>query len=423
MTTVIRYLILLAVLSLCIGCSCNKAEKDTAEDRAWDTPPSGFQTNDFAYKLYHEADQPGQNLFFSPYSISSALAMAWGGAQGETAEGIKQALTFVLPPEEQHEAFRALQKSLNTLGAGGKAELNAANALFGARANQDRLLGDYLKLLRDQYSSELFSLDFSDAEGSAKFINAWVEKRTKERIKDLIRPSHIRDSNNGLVLVNAIYFKGSWLKRFDPKQTRPDRFYTSSQVRTPETARPVQMMSLRDSFAYAELPGYQILELPYAEPDLAMLFILPEEIWQMKMALNHGSLMEWQEKLVRQEVHVQIPRFKFQLTLEGLSDILKNLGMNAAFDPDRADFSGIMKLSPGQRLYILDVIHKAFVEVKEEGTEAAAATGVVMGVTSVGPSAPAIPVFRADKPFVYMILHKPSGTILFLGKFADPPQM
>lgn len=420
MKNIKRYFFLLAVLILCIGCSCNKTENSGIDDQALQPSASGTQNNDFAFQLYQEADRSGENLFFSPYSISSALSMVHAGAKGKTAEGIARAMSFNVPDEERHEAFRMMQEKLKALGEEGNAEMNVANALFGSDANSGLLQENYLDLLRDSYSSELFSLDFSDPFGTADFINAWVEEQTHERIKDLISPSHISDSNNGLVLANAIYFKGNWLKMFDPERTRRDYFYISSQDRIPDYARPVEMMSSQDTFAYVEFPDCQVLELPYAEEDLCMLIILPREIDQLRSALNQGSLVDWQENLNQQEVQVYIPKFKLELTFEGLADLLKAMGMEDAFDPYKADFSGMMDSDPG--LYLMDVVHKAFIEVSEEGTEAAAATGAVMAVTSVGPNKPQVPVFRADKPFVYMILHKPTNTILFLGKLNTPPE-
>ncbi|MGC9361821.1 MAG: serpin family protein, partial [Candidatus Syntrophosphaera sp.] len=281
-----RYLIILAVLAFCFGCSCNKAEKTGNDDQVLQPSYSGSQNNDFAFQIYQEAERSGENLFFSPYSISSALSMVHAGAKGKTAEGIARAMSFNAPDEARHASFGTMQAELNALGEEGRAEMNVANALFGSDANSGLLREDYLGLLRENYSSELFSLDFSDPHGTADFINAWVEEQTQDRIKDLISPSHITDSNNGLVLANAIYFKGNWMKMFDPERTRRDYFYISSQDRTPDSARPVEMMSIKDTFAYAEFTDCQVLELPYAEEDLAMLVLLPREIDQLRSALN-----------------------------------------------------------------------------------------------------------------------------------------
>ncbi len=420
MTAIRIALLLLLVLGLSCGCSCNKGQDpDTDSEPSTANLPAG-KAGDFAFRLYGLMDKPGKNIFYSPYSISSAMAMVWGGAKGNTADQIALAMGFELPPEEQHAAFRDLQKALNAIGDRGKAELNIANALFGADKYKHLLLEDYLDLLRETYASDLYSLNFGDPKGTAKFINDWVEKKTKDRIKDLISEDDIRGSNDGVVLVNAIYFKGNWLKQFDPKATFRDTFYSSSRKREAEYARPVDMMYLEGDFAYAAVPGYQLLELPYAEKDLAMLFVLPDEIDDQKAKLTQSAYREWRDALQVQEVKVYIPKFKIEHTLEGLSGKLKDMGIKDAFDASLADFTGIRE--PGAAdLYIMDVVHKAFVEVNEEGTEAAAATGVVMA-TKAAPVKP-IPVFRADRPFLYMILHRPTGTVLFLGKLQEPPKL
>jgi serpin B len=415
-------LLMLLVLSLGFGCACNKKKADPAPVSDEVNTSLGAQNNAFAFNLYTLADEPGKNLFYSPHSITSALSMVYGGAQGNTADQMAKALSFDLPAEEQHQAYLALQKSLNAIGAEGKAELNVANALFGSTSNEKLIEKDYLKLLRESYLSDLYSLDFTDFSGTAKFINTWVEEKTKNRIKDLVTEDHIRDSNEGLVLVNAIYFKGSWLNEFEPKLTMKDKFFVSSTERTEENSRPVEMMTARGEYRYAQMDGLQLLELPYAEEELAMLFVLPDEIDAMGKHLTPKNFSAWNEALAPQEVKVFIPKFKFELTLEGLSDMLKKMGMTDAFNPNLANFNGIIPDDTGRGLFILDVIHKAFVEVNEEGTEAAAATGVVMA-TKAAPGPDATPIFRADKPFVYLLVHKPSGTVLFMGKMNEPPKM
>ncbi len=417
MTTLRIALLLLLVLGLSCGCSCNKGKDQEPAPEPGNAGIQASEPGDFAFQIYNQMDKPGKNIFYSPYSISSALAMVWGGAKGATAEQMAQALGFTLPPKEQHAAFRKLQLALNEIGDRGKAELNVANALFGADKYKELLLQDYLDLLRDMYASDLYSLNFGDPKGTAKFINDWVEKKTKERIKNLISADAIQDSNDGIVLVNAIYFKGNWLKQFDPKATFRDTFYASSRKREAEFARPVDMMYLEGDFAYAEVPGYQLLEMPYAEKDLAMLFVLPDEIDNQKKVLSQSVYSKWRDALQVQEVKAYIPKFKVEHTLEGLAGTLSDLGIKDAFDAGLADFTGIRE--PGiADLYIMDVVHKAFVEVNEEGTEAAAATGVIMA-TKAAPVKP-IPVFRADRPFLYLIVHRPSGTVLFLGKLQEP---
>jgi serpin B len=409
------YTLLLA--GICVGCACNRHTEDPPE--AGKQPPASFgvRSNAFAMDLYAKADAPGKNLFYSPYSISTALAMAYAGAKGNTAVEMANALHFDIQDDQLHESFNLIGKQLNAIGERNKAELSVANALFGAKRHEKLLVPGYLEILRSKYASDLYSLDFGDAEGTARYINSWVEDKTNDRIKDLVTKDHILQSNDGMVLVNAIYFKGLWQKQFDPKSTHKASFYLS-QDRVPENAKPVNMMYQTGEFLFAELPGYQMLELPYEEQDLAMLLILPDDIDGFAKAFNQQALANWQKALDKQKVDVFLPAFKFELTLEGLTDYLKALGIKDAFSDSQADFTGIRDPKGGADLYIMDVIHKAFVEVKEEGTEAAAATAVVMATKSVSLS----PTFRADHPFVYMILHKPSNTILFLGKYAVPPE-
>jgi serpin B len=417
---------LLVILSLCFGCACNKKKDEPVQEPVPgpSTTPTTLseQNNDFAFRLYGLADTAGKNLFYSPYSITSALSMCYAGAEGNTEAEMAKAMSFNLPEKEQHKEYLALQQKLNAIGEGGKAKMSVANALFGAEKNKHLLRDDYLNLLRESYLSDLYSLDFSDYKGTADYINNWVEEKTNKRIKNLISEDNIRDSNDGLVLVNAIYFKGNWLKQFDPKRTTKDDFFTSSTLRDKDHTKPVEMMSIKDYFAYGKLPGYQLLELPYAEQDLAMFFVLPDEIESVGKSLDNNTFNAWQKALKVQEVQAYIPKFKLDISLEGLSKMLKSMGMKDAFDPYAADFTGMQNVSKENGLFILDVIHKAFVEVNEEGTEAAAATGVVMA-TKAAPGPDETPVFRADKPFLYMILHKPTNTVLFLGKLTTPPEL
>ncbi len=413
---------LLLTLTLGFGCSCNKkqAVAETA-DKLNSTDLQKDQGNEFAFRLFQQMNKEGANLFFSPYSINSALSMVWGGAKGETADQIAQTMRFYLPQEEHHAAYSALREELNSLQERKKAELNVANGLFQSKKYEDLLLESYSDLLKKYYGSDIYSLDFNDAPGTAGFINKWVLDRTRDRIKDLVSEGHISGSNHGLVLVNAIYFKGNWKTQFDPKSTRKDSFFTRYKGGSGEAEKPVEMMYLKGDFSYAKLPACQIIELPYAEEDLALLVLLPDDINVMSGELGPKNFAQYQASLAKREVKVFLPKFKLDLTLDGLSDALKEMGMKDAFTPDRADFSGIRKAGGGADLYIMDVIHKAFVEVNEEGTEAAAATGVVMATRAAGPDE--TPVFRADHPFIYMILHKPSNTILFLGKLTDPPKV
>lgn len=422
-----RYFILLAVLSLSFSCACNKKAQEQAPELASvELLPAELikftdHNNDFAFRLYAKADEEGKNLFFSPYSISTALSMAYGGAKNNTATEMAKALCFELPEALHHSAFKDLGNRLNELGKRGKAELNVANGLFGAKLYEHLLVPEYKTLLQDFYGSDLYSLDFDDAQGSAKYINDWVLDRTNQRIKDLVSPDHIKQSNHGIVLVNAIFFKGKWLLQFDPKATKRESFFTKPD-RAAENTKPVDLMYRQGKYGYARMPGCQVLELPYEEADLSMLMVLPDEQSADKTEMTPEAYKQWRGAIKPQEVKAIIPRFTLELTLENVPRMMKSMGMIDAFSDVAADFTGIRK--PGSAdLYIMDIIHKAFVEVKEEGTEAAAATAVVMATKSVPVFEDEIPVFRADHPFNYMIIHKPSGAVLFLGKFAVPPEL
>jgi len=420
-----RLFLLMAVLSLCFSCACNqKAQKPEAEIKPVELLPAELVqftglNNDFAFRLYEKADSEGKNLFFSPYSISTALSMAYAGAKGNTATEMAKAMSFELPAAQHHSAFKNIGDRLNAIGKRGKAELNVANGLFGAKYYENLLIPEYKELLQKYYDSDLYSLDFSDAKGTAEYINKWVLDRTNQRIKDLVSKDHIEQSNQGIVLVNAIFFKGMWLKQFDPKATKREAFWTDPEM---TQNKPVDLMFRQGSYGYAELPGCQVLELPYEEEDLAMMVVLPKQSGGTMPDLNPESYLKWREALQSQEVRVFLPRFTLKLTLANVPGMLKSMGMIDAFSDVSADFTGIRTPGPAD-LYIMDIIHKAFVEVKEEGTEAAAATAVIMATKDAAIDEPRIPVFRADHPFIYMIIHKPSGAVLFLGKFADPPEL
>lgn len=359
--------------------------------------------NLFATDLYKQLAAKEQgNFFFSPVSLSTALGMTFGGARGGTAEEMSRALHF--PATEVHEGFRAL---LDELAAARECELAVANRLWGQRGAS--FLPDYLGLTRDAYRAPLEQLDFADSEVARGTINRWVEQQTKNRIKDLI-PSNAVSAATRLVLTNAVYFKGSWERAFKPAATSPAAFWTGAK----EVEAP--LMSQDAKFAYAEDEAAQLVRLPY-KGGLEMVVVLPREkdgLPQLEKALSE----EWLSARLRESSHrpvkLFLPRFKLNYGFEA-SDALKALGMKQAFDT-RADFSGMT----GQKdLFISAAIHKAFVEVNEEGTEAAAATAIVMSRKSVArPLEPV--VFRADHPFVYLIREPRTGAVLFLGRVVDP---
>src|SRR5262245_17584153 len=366
--------------------------------------------NQFAVDLYAKLrEQPG-NLFLSPASISTALALTYAGARGQTAEQMAKVLHFPAHQEKLHEAFAALQRGLNGAGAKGGYRLSLANRLWGQQGYHFH--ADFLTITRDTYSAELAQVDFAqEPETARQSINSWVEERTEARIKDLIPPG-VLDDRTRLVLTNAIYFKGDWTKPFDKGATRDDIF----RVTRDKTTR-VPLMHKQDDFRFRAGDGLKVLDLPYAKGDLSAVILLPDAIDglpALEAKLNQEGLGRWLSDLRKQKVQVFVPRFK--LTCEFLlADVLRSMGMPLAFDEQRADLSGI---SSQERLSISAVIHKAFVDVNEEGTEAAAATGVVATTVALELDEPA--VFRADHPFIFVIRDNRTGSILFMGRVANP---
>lgn len=359
----------------------------------------------FALDLYGRLCTAQGNLFFSPYSISAALAMTYAGARGNTASQMAAVLHFALDPERLHPAFAGLEVLLESWQKAGRIALSVANSLWPQLG--ERFKRAYLDLVLHYYGVTITAVDYArDPEGSRQRINAWVEDKTQEKIKELILPQHV-SGPSVLILVNAIYFKGDWASQFDAANTRPAPFYV-----TAEKSVEVSLMRQKASFGYAELPGLQVLELPYQGDELSMVVLLPQAgngLAELEQAFSLENLANWLGRLRVQEVDVLLPRFKLTGQFE-LKDVLEAMGMTDAFG--LADFSG---MTTGQ-LFISNVVHKAFVEVNEEGTEAAAATAVVF---ARGLPLPA-PVFRADRPFLFLIRERSSGSILFLGRLADP---
>lgn len=371
----------------------------------------------FAFDLYARIkDDPavtkyGGNLFFSPYSISTALAMTWAGARDETERQMAEVLHFGLPQAQLHKTFGSLEKRLNEAGEEGRYELSVANALWG-QAGYNFLKG-FLELTEASYGAGLKEVDFAgQTEKSRQIINGWVEEKTKDKIKDLIGPGVLNPLTR-LVLTNAIYFKGDWLNQFDKKLTRdePFKLNRSEQVKVP-------VMHIKERLGYRADDKLQMLQLPYEGEELSMIILLPVEIdglAEVERLLTTEKLDEWTKGLRKQEVDVSLPKFKMTTKFE-LADYLKKMGMPDAFSLPPGDFSG---MTGDKSLFISNVIHKAFVAVDEEGTEAAAATAVGMRLTSV-PLPPK--VFRADHPFIFIIKDNHSQSILFMGRLMDPEQ-
>lgn len=363
--------------------------------------------NKFAFDLYSKLDESeGGNLFYSPYSISAALAMTYEGAKGQTADEMKSVFHF---PESNilRPNFAAIYNDINK---GAKDyELRTGNALW---AQKDfSLLADYTSRAEKYYGGKIANLDFiKDVEKSRQTINNFIAEQTNNKIKDLI-PSGVLNEMTRLVLTNAIYFKGVWQWEFDTADTRDADFEVTPTniVKTPM----MNMYPKKTSFNYADTGDLQILELPYKGDKISMLVLLPiENLDSIESTLTADKLNEYKSKMKETKLNsISLPKFEFD-TKYFMEDTLSALGMPTAFSKN-ADFSG---MNGKRNLFINSVIHQAYVKVDEKGTEAAAATAVIIAITSVRTRTD----FRADHPFIFLIQDKETGNILFFGRVVDP---
>lgn len=411
-----RYLLsALAIIVLVSGISTGQeAPKDPRDARRVpledlkDMQSVVESSNAFALDLYAAIREQDGNLFLSPFSISTALAMTYAGAAGVTEREMSDVLRFSTGQEGVHRGSGAVISSLNRGSESGRYDLLVANALWPQAGFE--FLETYLSMTRDRYGAMLETLDYqNDPEGARLRINSWVEEKTKKKIKDLMPPRSVAKSTR-LVLTNAIYFKGNWASQFDPDRTRPGPFKLADG-----TEADVPMMHQERRFQLLMGQGFKILGMPYEGKDLSMLIILPESfdgLPELERGLTWEKLKGWIGTLGGGEVRVAIPKFKMTSSFE-LTGVLAALGMPSAFGIGSADFSG---MTGARDLYINTVVHKAFVEVNEEGTEAAAATGVGMILTSMTRETE----FIADHPFLFLIRDDVTGSILFMGRVADP---
>ncbi|XP_032166444.1 serpin B8 isoform X1 [Mustela erminea] len=358
-------------------------------------------------KMLGEEDS-SRNVFFSPLSISSALAMVFMGAKGNTAAQMSQALCLNRGGEI-HQGFRSLLKEVNKSGT--QYLLRTANRLFGEKTC------DFLPAFREScqefYQAELEELSFAeDTEASRRHINDWVTEKTEGKISEILGAGTV-DPLTKLVLVNAIYFKGKWNEQFDRKYTRGMPFKVNQEKKT------VQMMFKQAKFktGYVAEAHMQVLELPYAGQELSLVVLLPDddtELAVVEKALTYEKFRDWTnpEKMTKDKVQVFLPRLKLEESYD-LESFLRSLGMTDAFEEAKADFSG---MSAKKNVPVSKVAHKCFVEVNEEGTEAAGATAVVRNARSIRPE----PRFCADHPFLFFITHRSTSSILFCGRFCSP---
>ena len=377
--------------------------------------------NAFAFDLYRALSDGDGNLFYSPFSISQALAMTSAGARGETQRQMADALHHRLTQSSLHPAFNALDRTLASRGqapggapnsegeAGQYFRLNIANAVWG----QDgyHFLPDFLDLLAEHYGAGMMASDFTGAPDEARVrINDWVAEETEGKVKDLLPPGSV-DRSTRLVLTNAIYFNASWHWPFSPRDTKVRPFYLAGGGTVDV---PMMTETYRD-YGYARGDGYQVVDVPYSWGEMSMTILLPDEgttLEALEGSLDSDIFNRIIDGIVTDWVTLTMPLFEFESEFS-LDDTLAGMGMPDAFD-GRADFSG---MTGSRDLWISEIVHKAFVSVDEEGTEAAAATGVVMAVS--GPSKEPIAV-TVDRPFIFLIRDIGTGTVLFLGRVSNP---
>jgi len=373
---------------------------------------------EFTFDMYHQLAGSGNgNFLYSPYSISLALAMTYAGARGETENQMAQTLQFTLPRELLHSAFNRLDLILASRSAPDEWEetegfkLNIANSIWGQ--NGYKFKPEFLDILANNYGAGIRLTDFATAPDEARVtINKWVEEQTEDRIKDLLAPGTV-DVLTRMILVNAIYFNAAWAFPFEEDYTEDDFFY-------PLDGDPVEvpMMYQTERFKINIEDGCSSIQLPYERRELGMVIMMPDEgrFEEFEDSLDVEKVQDILNGLSSWEVRLTMPKFTYESGFN-LKDTLSAMGMPAAFEPYNADFSGM----DGMRdLYISDVIHKAFIKVDEEGTEAAAATAVMMEMTSAEMDEPEPILLSIDRPFIYLIRDIRTGSILFVGRVLNP---
>lgn len=409
-----RVFIALALFSLALsGVLLAMPDNKTDEIK---TDPKEIQAfageiNQFGFDLFQQLRRQPGNVFFSPYSVSSALAMTNAGARNETATQMSKVLHISDNPQKFSASHQALMQSI--LGQPKGYDIRIANALWGQ--NQHPFLPDYINLVQRYYKAEARSMDFvKQTEQSRQTINQWVATQTNDRIKDLMPQGSIIPLTR-LVLTNAIYFKGTWATPFEKRMTRPLDFFLTSA-----NSIKSDMMNRVGTMRYSETDDTQVLELPYQGDRLSMVVVLPrkkEGLDSVEAGLNTEKFNSYFTMMKSTKVMLTLPKIKTTYSVS-LNKTLPEMGMVNAFDQEKADFSG---MDGTRELSISEVVHKAFCEVNEEGTEAAAATGVAMVTRSSMPQKEPPPVeFKADHPYLYIIRDMQTGSLLFLGRVTDP---
>lgn len=349
--------------------------------------------------------EAGKNIFISPYSISAAFSMCYEGAAGETAAQMGKVFYFPADKETLRKGYLSLQAEINRKHEG--YELSGANSIWPQKGYG--FLNRYIDTVKKYYGGNAEEVDYAgNKEAAINMINEWAAINTKDKITSIVDDDSVNELTR-MVLVNAVYFKGSWLEKFDKARTRKMDFHIPGRV-----AVKTDMMNTEREFNYGEFDGTKVIELPYAGGGISMIVALPDgnDTAKLEASLTYDIFMEWVNSLQKTKVVVALPKFKIGC-LYSLNKELTVLGMPLAFDKRQADFSG---MTGNKDLYITDAIHETYIDVNEEGTEAVAVTAIVMGYTSVAMP----PEFIADHPFIFFIYDKTSGNILFMGRICNP---
>jgi serpin B len=395
------------------------------------TSTAATAINALGVDLLHKTARPDANALISPYSIQSALAMTYAGADGATREEMMAVLHYPTNDTELHRSFATLQKELNGVmqrsaeaaekmkrygATNDPITLTVANRLFGQQSYEFR--ATFLSLVKENYGAPVELMDFhKDAAGATKHINNWVEQQTRQRIRNLI-PDGALNELTRLVLVNAIYLKAPWAEKFHEEATKPQPFHIDGGA----TVNVPTMME-QQKLSYARREGFSIVVIPYSDWNIQFVILLPDKTNDLAALENklNPSLFAECANLPTQEIIVHLPKFKLEPPMIPLSKQLQELGMKTAFDKpaDSANFDRMAPRRLNDYLYISEVFHKTFLNLDENGTEAAAATAVVMNwKADIEPAKP-IEV-HVDHPFIFAIQHRPSGACLFLGHVTDP---
>ncbi len=402
----LNFLLMLLMSLLLLQCSKNPVTPDNPPPRELTSAEKSLVESDnkFGLKLFREicAEEKESNVFISPLSVSMALGMTYNGANGETQEAMQNALELSgLSLEEVNQSYKSLIELLTGLDP--KVRFDIANSIWYRQGwNFEQ---DFLNLCKEYFDALVTGLDFGSSD-AAKTINAWVDQSTNGKINKIVDDS-IGDAFV-MFLINAIYFKGTWTYQFDPDLTKDDKF-----ILPDGTKKPCKMMSQQGDYRYLFNSVFQAVDLPYGDGEFSMTVFLPcpeADINSLIAEFTQENWDEWVSSFSEQSLQLFLPRFKLECEF-GLNQVLKSMGMDIAFDPNRADFTRMFK--PGG-IWIDAVKHKTFVEVNEEGTEAAAVTSV--GIVDV--SLP--PTVRVDRPFVFALRENHSQTILFIGKVVNP---